>query len=72
MVSMKVLFLFLNIHLIQHAMHYNYVYLFMSYLSKKMLMQVADKMMATSDIVGAKPVLQVVLYLLQHISQKNN
>ena len=44
----------------------------MSYLSKKMLMQVADKMMATSDIVGAKPVLQVVLYLLQHISQKNN
>ena len=72
MVSMKVLFLFLKIHLIQHAMHYNYVYLFMSYLSKKMLMQVADKMMATSDIVGAKPVLQVVLYLLQHISQKNN
>ena len=25
MVSMKVLFLFVNIHLIQHAMHYNYV-----------------------------------------------
>ena len=53
-------------------------YLFMPYLSKKILLQVADKMMATqckfitSDILGAKPVLQVVLYLLQYIYHKNN
>ena len=54
------------------------MYLFMPYFSKKILLQVADKMMATqckfitSDILGAKPVLQVVLYLLQYIYHKNN
>ena len=50
----------------------------MPYFSKKILLQVADKMMATqcefitSDILGPKSVLQVVLYLLQYIYHKNN
>ena len=50
----------------------------MPYFSKKILLQVADKMMATqckfitSDILGAKPVLQVVLYFFQYIYHKNN